>query len=333
MAGFTFTHPYILFAALLAPALLGVYLIPRRRRRGQLALSAYEWLPPFAKSSGLARRCAMAARIGAFLCLIPVAAGIQPGKKSRAEVEQPEALMVVLDISSSMTAQDFSPGNRLDSAKSLLSAFSSTQSGLETGLILLAASPRLAVPVTGDRNAIPEALRDIQPAGFGEDGTAIGIGIASAINRLRDGPWKKRRILLVTDGVNNRGALAPADAAQLAAGLGIRIDTIGIGTDAVSTFWVPTGAGTPVEVKARIQIDDKALEEVSKITGGSYHRAVSSQELAAALQSLRSEETRNTDSDGVRADFTWIRALALFSILLVCLEFLLTRFVAPELPC
>jgi Ca-activated chloride channel family protein len=266
------------------------------------------------------------------LCLVLIAAGLRNGVAVPTTEPQPEALVIVLDVSSSMTAEDFAPGNRLEVAKHLLTGFVTSHANADLGLILLAASPRLVVPVTRENLALVRALKEVRPAGFGEDGTAIGSGIASAVNRLRQGLWSKRSILLVTDGVNNRGALAPSDAAHLAARMGIRIDTVGIGTNLVSRYWVPSSEGSPLEVKARIQIDDQALEEVSNITGGNYRRVTNADELERALKSLRIGSPTSITTVTAHYDDTWRRMAALAALLLICAEFVLTRFISPELP-
>jgi Ca-activated chloride channel family protein len=332
MTSMGFSHSWLLLTVLVVPAVLALRWLPKFRERGQVILPTYEWMPAFAESSGKIGRLAIGLRMGAILCMVPIAAGIQPGRIVQTQMKQPDALVIVLDISSSMTARDFAPENRLEAAKRELSAFSFAHTQLELGLILMAASPRLVVPITAAGQAIPQALQDVQPAGFGEDGTAIGSGIASAINRLRDGPWNGRRILLITDGVNNRGALAPADAARLAAGMGIRIDTVGMGTDGISRFWMPTADGAPVEIQARIQIDDKALEEVSAIASGSYHRVRNTEELKRALSSLPPELPEVAAARAVLQDSAWIRWLALLAIVLICLELVIMRFTAPVLP-
>lgn len=332
MSDVWFTHPWVLLLALAVPLLLLVRRLPVFRRRGALLLSAYDWVPQAARRLRLSGTVGLWLRIGALLCLVPVAAGVRSGRSVAVETQQAEAVVIILDISSSMTAEDFTPGNRLQVARELLGEFSSSLSHVDLGLILLAASPRLVVPVTSMREALPRALAKVSAAGFGEDGTAIGSGIASAINRLRSGPWGRRRILLVTDGVNNRGGLAPADAARIAAGMGIRIDAIGIGTDSVSRYWVPVAQGAPVEVTAQIQIDDKALEEMSRIAGGTYVRAMNSGELRDALVAIAEEERKRAAGMAERPDFSWIRILAGTAILLLCLELVWTRFLFAELP-
>jgi len=332
MSDIWFTHPWILLLALAVPLLLLVRRMLAFPRRSALLLSAYDWVPQSARRLRLPDAAGLWLRLGALLCLVPVAAGIRAGRPVAVQAQQGEALVIVLDISSSMTAEDFTPGNRLQTARELLSEFSGILSHADLGLILLAASPRLVVPVTAMREALPRALAKVSSAGFGEDGTAIGSGIASAVNRLRSGPWGRRRILLVTDGVNNRGGLAPADAARIAAAMGIRIDAIGIGTDSDSRYWVPVAQGEPVEVTARIQIDDKALEEMSRIAGGTYARARNSGQLRDALLAIAEEERTRAAGMPERPDFSWIRMLAGTAVLLICLELVWTRFMFAELP-
>jgi Ca-activated chloride channel family protein len=328
----TFSHPWLLLLALAPPALPLLRRLPAFLKRGALRLSTYDWLPAPTKRSAYPRRLADLLRVAALICLVLIVAGIGPVSREPAGKEQPEALVIVLDISSSMTAVDFSPGNRLKAAKQLLKSFVSSHPELELGLILLSASPRLMVPVSAARDVLLRALDEASPAGYGEDGTAIGSGIASAINRLRDGPWSRRRILLVTDGVNNRGALAPTDAARIAAGMGIRIDTVGIGTDSVSHYWVPLAQGGVVEVEARIEIDDREMGEVAGITGGRYRRVTNSEQLRLALLSLDSDRRQVVTSGSSRRSFSWMQVLAGASILMICAEFVLTRFAYPELP-
>jgi Ca-activated chloride channel homolog len=332
MMGVGFSHPWLLLLGVLPVLLPAVCRIPKLRGRGKLSLPTYDWLPAFAQSSPHIRNLAGLLRIMGLFCLVLIAAGIRYRVSTPTAEPQPEALVIVLDVSSSMTAEDFAPGNRLEVAKNLLTGFVTSHANADLGLILLAASPHLMVPVTGENLALVRALKVAQPAGFGEDGTAIGSGIASAVNRLRQGPWAKRSILLVTDGVNNRGELAPSDAARLAARMGIRIDTVGIGTDMVSRYWVPSAPGSTLEVKARIQIDDKALEEVSNIAGGSYRRVTNSDELNRALKSLKIGSPTSITTVTAHYDDAWKRMAALAALLLICSEFILLRFVSPELP-
>jgi Ca-activated chloride channel family protein len=231
-----------------------------------------------------------------------------------------------------MTAEDFKPENRLQEAKKDLKEFVSRNPDLEIGLVVFAATAQLLVPITPDHAAVQRALDSVSPAAYGEDGTAIGSGIASAANRLRSGNWPKRSILLITDGVNNRGAISPLDAARLAKELSIPIHALGMGTDGLSRYFVPRQEGGTLALQARIEIDDDALMSLARESGGDYERVRSSQELAHALVRLRpgTPETQSLVTFG--PDIRWPQILASLALLLLGVEFILTHFVFSELP-
>jgi len=240
--------------------------------------------------------------------------------------------MIVLDVSSSMTASDFSPSSRLEEAKKCLRGFVEANRDCEMGLILFAAVPRLVVPVTPDLSVLLSALERAQAASFDEDGTAIGSALASAVNRLRGGPWDDRRLLLITDGVSNRGVISAQDAAKLARVFGIRVDAIGIGTDAVSRFWVPNSEGSQTEVKARIDIDDKTLASIASETGGRYLRVRNTNEFSRALSArppiFRPRGTPKLPEQAHR----WAWILSLLALCMLGLESLVSHFICPVLP-
>lgn len=322
------SHPWLLLIGLAPPALL-ILQLSIRRRDGAVDLSGFEWI----SGAGKMRPSVAPAifRAAALVCLAPVVAGLQPAEV-RKPVPPPEALVIVLDVSSSMTAADFTPVDRLQAARLRLKEFVLRHPELELGLIQLAASPRLLVPVTSEHEAVLRALDGIEPAGYGEDGTAIGSGVASAVNRLRGGPWGKRRVLLVTDGVNNRGPVAPLDAARAARALGVSVDAVGIGTNRISRFWAPSENGPAAEVRARIEIDDKALQELAEETGGSYRRVRSSGELADALAALGPGSENTVPAVEAAPDFRRIQLPALAALVLLCVELLLSQIVLSELP-
>jgi Ca-activated chloride channel family protein len=139
-------------------------------------------------------------------------------------------------------------------------------------------------------------------------------------------------ILLITDGVNNRGAIAPLDAARLARAFGMPIFAIGIGTDAESRFWIPTAQGELAQLEARIEIDDRALEMLAQETGGHYQRVRNSQELRQALVDLVVVKDRAAVKPVVRTDPRLPRTLAAIAVVCLCLEFTIAYFLYPELP-
>ena len=201
------------------------------------------------------------------------------------------SIVLAVDISSSMLAEDFAPQNRLDVARRTAVEFVRGRTSDRIGVVAFAGQALTQVPITTDSDILERALLDLR-VGLVEDGTAIGTAIATASNRLRRAPGKSRVVVLLTDGENNRGTVDPRTAAQAATVLGIRIYTIGVGTEGEAP--VPTGQGLqglryqtlPVE------IDEPLLTEVATSTGGRYFRATDRESLRGVFREIdRLEKT------------------------------------------
>ena len=181
-------------------------------------------------------------------------------------------IVLSLDLSSSMLAQDFQPNNRLEVAKARAKQFVRARESDRIGIVAFAGEALTQVPLTTDQPVILQAIDNLQ-AGQLEDGTAIGLGIATAANRLRDAPGKSRVMIVVTDGVNNRGDIDPLSAAKAAAVYGIKIYGIGVGTEGVAP--VPVGRdvfGLRFENQP-VKIDEALLRQIAALSGGRYFRA------------------------------------------------------------
>jgi len=188
------------------------------------------------------------------------------------------SIVLCVDVSSSMLAEDFAPSNRIDVAKQTAIDFVRARGSDRIGVVAFAAQALTQVPITTDYPVLEAALQNIR-IGMLEDGTAIGTAIATAANRLRRAPGKSKVIILLTDGVNNRGTVDPRTAAQAAAAFGIRIYTIGVGTQGEAP--VPTGMG-PNGLRYEslpVEIDERLLTEISTMTGGRYFRATDTESL------------------------------------------------------
>ncbi len=195
------------------------------------------------------------------------------------------AIVIAVDISSSMLAEDFAPSNRMEVAKAQAVSFIRGRTADRIGLVAFAAEALTQVPVTVDYPVLERAVMGLK-IGMLEDGTAIGSGLATAINRLRRAPGKSKVILLLTDGVNNRGRIDPRTAAQAAAALGIKVYTIGVGTEGEAP--IPTGRGASgfrYEILP-VQIDEDLLREIAQKTGGRYFRAKDSEALARIFKQI-----------------------------------------------
>jgi Ca-activated chloride channel family protein len=188
------------------------------------------------------------------------------------------SIVLALDLSSSMLAEDFAPHNRLDVAKQTAIEFTRARHSDRIGLVAFAGEALTQVPLTTDYQVLEQAIQNLR-IGILNDGTAIGTGLATAANRLRRSPDRTRVIVLLTDGVNNQGTVDPRTAGGAVAALGIRVYTIGVGTQGEAP--VPTGQGLqglryqtmPVE------IDEALLTDVARMTGGRYYRATDRQSL------------------------------------------------------
>lgn len=189
-------------------------------------------------------------------------------------------IVIALDISSSMLAQDFQP-NRLEAAKNVAMEFISGREYDRMGLVVFAGEAFTQCPLTTDRAVLLNLFKDIQ-SGMIEDGTAIGNGLATAVARLKDSEAISRVVILLTDGENNRGEVAPVTAAEIAKTFGIRVYTIGVGT--IGTAPYPVQVQTPFGVQTQlrdmeVKIDEKTLQQISDITDGRYFRATSNNKL------------------------------------------------------
>jgi Ca-activated chloride channel family protein len=233
------------------------------------------------------------------------------------------AIVITIDISSSMLAEDFAPSNRLEVAKQQAISFIRGRTSDRIGLVAFAGEALTQVPVTLDYPVVEQAVTDIR-IGTLEDGTAIGSGLAVAVNRLRKSPDKSKVILLLTDGENNKGLIDPRTAAATAAAYGIKVYTIGVGTEGEAP--IPTGralgGGFRYEVLP-VKIDEVLLKEIADKTGGRYFRAKDSEALTRIFQQIdQLEKSATVMTRYTRFDES-TRPFVLFGLFTLGLELLL----------
>lgn len=310
-----FATPWALLLLLLLPAW---WLWRRRRRPPAIVFSRVAALAKGPHAGRGIARTLFTLRNLALLALIVALA--RPRSGARAENVTSDGINIVLaiDISSSMLAQDFQPNNRLEVAKQKVKQFVASRRSDRIGIVAFSGEALTQVPLTTDYPVVLAAVDNLA-AGQLEDGTAIGTAIATAANRLRDAPGKSRVLILLTDGENNRGSIDPRTAAQAAGTIGIRIYTIGVGTEGMAP--VPVGRGLfGLRYENRpVRIDEPLLTEVATSTGGRYFRARD----AAALQNIYSQIDR-LERVPVRTrtyvryteQFRWLVGLALAALLL-----------------
>jgi Ca-activated chloride channel homolog len=286
MRAVPFAYPLALVLLLLVPLYLGY---TRRRAGTALAFSRAGTLSALAGTSDrVLARMPAALRMAAVVALIVAIAGPRSGRATIDDEAEGIAIMLVVDISSSMLAEDFSPRNRLQVAKQTTAEFVAGRRYDRIGLVAFAGEALTQTPLTVDYPVLYQALDRIQAgAGQLEDGTAIGTAIATAANRLRDANGGRVMVLL-TDGENNRGEIDPMTAAQAAEAFDIRIYTIGVGTEGMAPIPVASGPFGVQYATMPVSIDEDLLREISALTGGRYFRALD----AAGLDSIYHEIDR-----------------------------------------
>jgi Ca-activated chloride channel family protein len=199
-------------------------------------------------------------------------------------------IAMVLDISGSMMAEDFKP-NRVEAAKKVIDDFIAGRTNDKIGLVIFSGESFTQCPLTIDYSVLRNLLKEIH-TGMIEDGTAIGNAIANGVNRLKDSKSKSKVMILLTDGVNNRGEIDPLTAAQIAQKFGIRIYTVGVGTIGEAPYPFQTPFGVRYQM-IPVDIDENILQQISKITGGKYFRATDNRKLVQIYDEIdRLEKTR-----------------------------------------
>ena len=211
------------------------------------------------------------------ICLLIIALA-RPQSSTNWEESTTEGIDIVLsmDISGSMLAEDLKP-NRLEASKDVAVDFISKRVNDRIGLVIFSGESFTQCPLTTDHNVLINLFKDVK-SGMVEDGTAIGMGLATAINRLKDSDAISKIIILLTDGVNNKGVVAPFTAAEIAKQFGIRVYTIGVGTEGYAPYPFQTPFGVQYQ-DVEVQIDEETLQNIATVTDGKYFRATNNSKL------------------------------------------------------
>ncbi len=231
------------------------------------------------------RHVPMILKIAAIFIFILAMARPQAGQKEEEIITEGIDIMLTLDTSSSMKAEDFKPQNRLSAAKEVIEEFIKSRHNDRIGLVVFSRQSFTQCPLTLDYEVLLDLLEKIE-IGMIEDGTAIGTAIANSINRLRDSKAKSKIVILLTDGINNAGKIDPQTAAKTATALGIKIYTIGAGRPGAALYPVEDPIFGKRYVKMDTEIDEDLLEEIAEETGGLYFRAKNSQGLKEIYETI-----------------------------------------------
>jgi Ca-activated chloride channel family protein len=230
-------------------------------------------------------------------------------------------IVLAMDVSTSMLARDFKP-DRLSAAKDIAVEFIAQRPADRMGIVVFAGESYTQCPLTTDRATLINLMQDVE-TGLIEDGTAIGNGLATAVARMKDSDAKSRVVILLTDGVNNRGEITPQMAAEVAETYGIRVYTIGVGANGEAPYPVMTPWGPDVQ-NVKVEIDEDLLRQIADATGGKYFRATDNTKLAEIYSEINQMEKTRTTVDSFPVYKDLYGRYALWALACFLLEILLT---------
>lgn len=293
MSRITFDQPLFLYLLLLLPVMIAFYVLKQQKANASIRMPA---LRQFEKAGTTfrhyLRHVLFGLRVIAVGLLIIVLARPQATDRFQNVSTEGIDIVLALDISGSMLARDFKP-DRLEASKNVATEFISGRPYDRIGLVVFSGESFTQCPLTTDHAVLINLLREIQ-SGMIEDGTAIGNGLATAVNRIKDSQAKSKVIILLTDGVNNRGEIAPATAAGIAKTFGIRVYTIGVGTQGMAPYPVQTPFGMQFR-DMQVEIDENILKEIASDTGGKYYRATDNSKLVQVYSEIDKLEKSKID--------------------------------------
>ena len=317
-----FEYPYLLWLLVLPALLVLRYLwIEWKDRRVHMRVSALDaWKAGGRSVLEIVRHLPFLLRTAA-LCLLIVAIA-RPRSSTHVEKVDTEGIDILfaMDVSTSMLARDFQP-DRLSAAKDIAIEFIAQRPSDRMGIVVFAGESYTQCPLTTDRATLINLMKEVQ-TDLIEDGTAIGNGLATAVARLKDSDAKSRVVILLTDGVNNRGEIDPAMATEIAKTYGIRVYTIGVGANGTAPYPVQTPWGIELQ-KIPVEIDEALLQHIAEGTGGRYFRATDNTKLAEIYGEIGQMEKTRTSVDSFPVYKDLFKNYALAALVCLLLELLI----------
>lgn len=326
----SFANPEMLWLLIIIPILIAWSVFHKSNRHPSLAFSHISELMESSKTIRQRMRYLPSIFRHLAIALIIVALARPQIVSSERDIKT-EGIDIVMsiDVSSSMEAEDFKP-NRLEAAKTTAKDFIDYRLNDRIGLVIFAAESFTQCPVTIDHNILKSFFKDIKTKML-QDGTAIGMGLSTAVNRLKDSKAKSKVIILLTDGVNNTGKISPMTAADLAKSYGIRVYTIGVGTQGKAPYLADTPFGKQY-VYMDVEIDEDLLREIAAYTGGNYFRATSNKALENIYKSIDKLEKTKINEKSFTHKEDKFAVLLLAALLMLSVEFALRNLVFNTLP-
>jgi Ca-activated chloride channel family protein len=326
-----FADPWFLLLLLLVPALAYWHSTSRGAARGAVRYPDLSLLRRSgAERTGRRRHALGVLRLLGLAALIVAFARPQTGVTSEEISTQGIDIVLGMDISSSMLAEDLEP-NRLEAAKAVASAFVRGRRSDRIGLVVFGGEAFTQAPLTLDYDVVSTVLAELE-VGMVEDGTAIGLGLATALKRLQGSAAESKVVILLTDGRNNRGEIDPATAAQMAQALGVRVYTIGAGSRGSARIPVDDPAFGRRYITMQVDVDEASLSAIAELTGGRYFRATDRESLEAIYAEIDALETTQIDVESFTRYGELFHVPLMAGLVLILLEVVLAQTALRRLP-
>lgn len=324
LEGITFENKIFFWLLLALPLAILWYVLKHKRQTAELKISSLKgfktkqsWLPKLKHSLFVLRLIALV------LLITALARPRTSQTKSKTKTTRGIDIVMAIDVSASMLAKDLRP-NRLDALKDVASEFIKGRPNDRIGLVEYAGESYTKTPITSDKAIVLRSLDDIKYNTIIEGGTAIGMGLATSVNRLKDSKAKSKVIILLTDGVNNSGAINPNIASELAVEFGIKVYTIGLGTNDMALSPVailPNGRFQYDRVQ--VEIDEELLKSIAIATGGKYFRATNNQKLSQIYDEINKLEKTEIDEIKFTTYQEHFRPFVIAAMILLLLEYVM----------
>ena len=323
MDNLVFKNPEFLWLLLLIPVIIFFMYYFRFKKVSNLKISSFDNFKTKSFKSKLYPLLNVLRIISIVLVIIALSRPQEISNSSRTKTSSGIDIVIAVDISSSMLAQDLKP-NRLEALKSVASEFINDRINDRIGLVIYAGESYTKTPVTSDKEVVINSLTEISFDGIIDDGTAIGMGLATSVNRLKDSKAKSKVIILLTDGVNNSGFIDPSTAADLASTYGIKTYTIGLGTNGNARAPVALNPNGSFRFGiTKVEIDEDLLNEVADKTGGKYFRATDNRKLEEIYEEINKLEKTEVEEIKYSDIDEKYRPFALLAFALISLEIFL----------
>jgi len=322
MNNFIFINTEFFFLLFIPIALLIWYFFKSKKNTGEIVFSDLHSLEKTKTIKNKLIHLTYLFKICALILLIIALA--RPQSSTNWEESTTEGIDIILsmDISGSMLAEDLKP-NRLEASKEVAMDFISKRANDRVGLVIFSGESFTQCPLTTDHNVLINLFKDVK-SGMVEDGTAIGMGLATAVNRLKESDAISKVIILLTDGVNNKGVVAPFTAAEIAKKFGIRVYTIGVGTEGYAPYPFQTPFGIQYQ-DVEVQIDEETLQNIATVTDGKYFRATNNSKLKEIYKDIDKLEKSKIEVTEFHKRSEEFNKFAIPALLLLVLGFILEK--------